>query len=315
MKQCEEFIKEYLKCLKARNYAPSTVQTRRIALSHFNIYLDEKNIDNINSVDKKRAQEFVLYLKTFAIKRNKGKKQKIQDKYLRSKIIMISNFLQYLVKLNKLLFNPLATVELPVPELILPKNVLTKQEMAALLEMPGLNTELGIRNRAILELAYSTGIRGKELVKLQIQDIDFNKYEVFIRKGKPRKDRIVPLGKKAAKYLKLYLENVRPFHQTESKIKNVFLTMYGKPIVSNHLKHYCLTKYLEILGIKKQVTFHTIRHTFATHLLQNGADVRYIKELLGHASIQSTQIYTRVYPEDLIKEVQKFHPGQKKKKK
>ena len=150
-------------------------------------------------------------------------------------------------------------------------------------------------------------------MNVRVDDVDLRKGQVFIRQGKPRKDRFVPVGKTACEYIHLYLEEVRQFVILDSRIKNLFLTCRGEPLKKCTLM-ILLQSNLKKAGIRKKVSWHTIRHTFATHMLQNGADIRYIQELLGHKRLDSTEIYTKVYPEDLKTEIKKYHPDQKQKK-
>ncbi len=314
MNNVEKLINEYLKYLRNKNYAENTIKVMRNILNQLSSFLEEKKIPCINSMEKPIAREFALYLKTICQRCPRVKKKEVSANYLRGKLLKFKSFFQYLLERNKILFNPLEKIEMPLPELRLPRNVLTENETRKLLEIPNLSTDIGKRDRAMLEIAYSSALRRKEISNLKINDIDFSKEFVFVRQGKPKKDRVVPVGKSALKSVRIYLDNARPYLILDSKIKNLFLTQYGNPM-SADLLSYVLREYVKKIGFKKRVTWHTIRHTCATHLLQNGADIRYIKEILGHVSVQTTQIYTKVYPADLIKEVRKYHPTQKKKRK
>jgi len=311
MNEFEIIINKYLDSLKIKNYAEGTIKIRKYNLDKFQKYLLSNQIESFNDIDKDMIIKYILYLKTTAVTLRKSKTKNIDANYLRTNLLKLRSFFQYLLEQNKILYNPFEKIELPLPEFRLPKNILSEKEIMRLLNAPNLNTEIGIRDRAMLELVYSSAIRRGEVINLFVQDIDLNKGQAFIRLGKGKKDRIVPVGKNAVKYIILYLENVRPLYITDSKIKNLFINNYGKKMSSELLTDR-IRIYINRAGLPKKISWHALRHTCATHLLQNGADIRYIQELLGHSSLDTTQIYTKVYPKDLKEKIKKFHPSQKK---
>lgn len=163
---------------------------------------------------------------------------------------------------------------------------------------------------AILEALYSTGIRTGELINLTLYDIDPQKGLLKINKGKGQKDRIVPIGKLACKYIKKYLRTARPKLQNSSKDQTLFLTQRGNRFERANFGKI-IQKYAKLANLKKRICPHSFRHTCATQMLEEGADIRYIQELLGHQSLQTTQIYTRVTIKDLKRIHSKFHPREK----
>ena len=160
-----------------------------------------------------------------------------------------------------------------------------------------------------MELLYSTGIRRDELLNLEVYHVDLKDKVLYVRKAKGRKQRVVPLGNTAAKYLKEYLEKIRPYYARKNpKERRMFLNLSGMPLAEGALQLLIRT-YKLIAGIKKPVSAHTFRRSCATHLLQQGADVRYIQKLLGHSSLKTTQIYTKVMPVEVKQTHEQTHPN------
>jgi integrase/recombinase XerD len=186
--------------------------------------------------------------------------------------------------------------------------VLTIEEMRLLLAQPNLSLRMQIRDRTIMETLYSSGIRLNELVQLTVHDVDLKDKVLQVRKGKGNRQRVVPIGKNAAKYLKEYLMDIRPRYAGKNKQeRRLFLTDQGKPVTGNTIRT-ALFHYKKAAGIEKTASPHSFRRSCATHLLQQGADIRYVQKLLGHSHIRTTQIYTRVYPIDLKETHNRTHP-------
>ena len=201
--------------------------------------------------------------------------------------------------------NPTINLDTPKLERSLPE-VLTRNEVERLLNVPDLGTPLGIRDRAMLECAYATGLRVSELIGLDTRHLFFDQGYVRVI-GKGNKERLVPIGRKAIEYIGLYLGKVRPKLRSADSGTTLFLNWRGRSLTRMAfwvmLKRYC-----EQAGITKQVSPHTLRHSFATHLLEGGADLRAVQEMLGHSSIATTQIYTHVDREHLKAMHRQFHP-------
>lgn len=218
-------------------------------------------------------------------------------------------FFEYLVKAGLTDQDPTSDLELPKRPKTLPKNILTKKEIGKLLSVPDLSGPLGVRDRAILEVFYSTGIRVSELCNLTVNDIDLANGELRVNQGKNAKDRIVPLGELACDYLEFYL---RIRHQLAGSAQPVlFVSKSGKKFHSTTMSHL-ISHYGKKAGLKKPVGCHGLRHTCASHLLRGKADIRYIQEILGHASLATTQVYTKVEIADLKKVHQRCHPRERK---
>jgi integrase/recombinase XerD len=193
----------------------------------------------------------------------------------------------------------------------LPRGILTKEQMAVLLRQPHQTTPLGFRDRTILELLYSTGLRGGELCKLTLYDLDLEDRTLRVIQGKGRKDRVAPIGKVACTYLAEYIRAVRPVLVAEASPPAVFLSATGRPLLTNDL-HRLIKTYREKAHLPDNVTTHSLRHTCATEMLKGGASIRHVQELLGHADIQTTQIYTHVVPTDLQKAHARTAPSERR---
>jgi integrase/recombinase XerD len=205
----------------------------------------------------------------------------------------VRSFFRYLSRSNLLLYNPAADMELPKVERRLPRHVLTAGEADAVMNQPNLGMPLGVRDRAILEVFYSTGIRRMELIRLKLYDLDAERGTVMIRQGKMRKDRMIPIGERALAWVEKYLSDVRPELVVEPDDGTLFLTASGEPFSGNRMTQM-VKECIDRSGIGKTGSCHLFRHTMATLMLENGADIRFIQAMLGHAELTTTQIYTQV---------------------
>jgi integrase/recombinase XerD len=184
----------------------------------------------------------------------------------------------------------------------LPKTVLTVGEMEQVLAQPDVSDPLGLRDRALMETLYSTGMRRLELANLKLYDLDTERGTVTIRQGKGKKDRVIPIGERAAAWIEKYLRESRPQLVVEPDDHTVFLSNAGEPFSLDHLSALVRT-HVDAANIGKRGACHMFRHCMATLMLENGADIRYIQQMLGHADIKTTQIYTQVS----IRQLQRIH--------
>ena len=222
-------------------------------------------------------------------------------------ISSIKQFYSFLIFENEIDQNPAELIESPKQSRKLP-DVLSFEEIENILNNIDLSNEAGVRNRAILETLYSSGLRVSELIHLKISAVDFNLSLVKVI-GKGNKERLVPIGNDALKFISMYKNNYRNHHELNSQNADIlFLNLRGKPI-SRIAIFQIIQDLCEKTGIKKSVSPHTFRHSFATHLLENGADLRSIQEMLGHASITTTEIYTHVESVLLKQTLELFHPA------
>lgn len=224
------------------------------------------------------------------------------------KLAAIRSFFRYLCREDVLEANPLKGVATPKQDKRLP-SFLYREEMECLLEAPDTTAPLGLRDRAVLELLYATGIRVSELVGLNCEDLDFGLGCVRVL-GKGRKERIVPVGSYALKAARSWLDNGRPrmaVIKSGRQENPLFVNNRGERLSDRGIR-YLVTKYLKAASIRKKVSPHTMRHSFATHLLDAGADLRTVQELLGHVKMSTTQIYTHVTKERLKQVYTRAHP-------
>ncbi len=205
----------------------------------------------------------------------------------------IRSFFRWLTRQNVLLGNPASEIEMPRIPVRLPGVVLSHEESEAVMCVPDVTSACGLRDRAILEVLYSTGIRRLELVRLALSDVDRERGTLFIRQGKGKKDRVVPIGARAVDWLDRYVDSVRGAFVAGKEEATIFLTRDGKPLRPKALTGK-VTKYVDAADLGKRGSCHLFRHTMATVMLEGGADVRYIQEILGHAHLSSTEVYTRV---------------------
>ncbi|MGS0746800.1 tyrosine recombinase XerC [Syntrophomonas erecta subsp. sporosyntropha] len=214
------------------------------------------------------------------------------------KLAALRSFVRYLCRENVLESNPIAAVATPKQDKKLPK-FLYPVEMEVLLEAPDVSKTMGIRDKAILETLYATGLRVSELTGLNVDDIFIDEELIKVR-GKGNKERIVPLGSKAREGISIYLSHSRPLLQAKNATVDnaVFLNKYGSRLSERSVRNI-LNKYVDQVALNQKVSPHTLRHSFATHLLNAGADLRSVQELLGHVKLSTTQIYTHLTREDI----------------
>jgi integrase/recombinase XerD len=225
------------------------------------------------------------------------------------KIRPVKRLFEYLVERNLLLINPTEGMIETCRRNRKIGTVLTMEEMQSLLNQPNLSLKTHIRDRAILEVFYSTGIRLDELINLEVYHADLKDQVLYIRKAKGRKQRVVPLGKSASKILREYLEKIRPYYAKKNpKERRLFINHSGLAMTPEAIRQI-LRKHRIDAGIKKSVSPHTLRRTCATHLVQQGADIRYVQELLGHSHLSTTQIYSKVMPREVKGMHDTYHPG------
>lgn len=231
------------------------------------------------------------------------------------KVRSLKRFFEYLEDTNIIFINPMEYINEPQKEKTLPRNTLTVKEMQKLLEQPNLGTLTGIRDRTILEIFYSTGIRLEELCGLTIYDADLQGGMLRINQGKGKKDRVVPLGRHAVRFLREYITKVRPRctkNKENRQNRNLIVDRYGKPI-SKQVVSIMIRTYVRAAKLKKRVTAHTFRHTFATQLVRNGADIVAVQKMLGHADLKTTQGYIKSLGLDVKKAHSKSHPRERDK--
>lgn len=290
LKQKDEYL-EYV--LVEQHLTINTKTSYENELIKYINYLNKKRIDDIQDINQNNITDYLASLK----------KEGLDSKTIAHSITVIRNFHKYYIKTGLLKEDCSKDIDRPKLRKTLP-NTLTYEEVEKLLDIE-LITPFDYRNKAMLELLYGTGLRISELLSLTLNDIDIINCTVRCM-GKGRKERIIPINEYIIEYLDLYL-NIRYKLEKKEKYKELFLNNHGKPITRQGF-FKILKSLLKEKGINTNVSPHTLRHSFATHLLENGADLRMIQEMLGHSDISTTRIYTHISNQKVKNDYQEYHP-------
>jgi len=302
------YLRHFLESSAASGLSPRTVEVRERMLTYFIQWCDERNLDHPQDITRPILERYRRYL--YHYRKKDG--EPISFATQQQRLVPIKAFFKWLTKENYILYNPASELVLPKVHRRLPKHILTAQEVEQILNQTVLHGDLGIRDRAILETLYSTGIRRSELIHLKLYDVDTKNGTLMVQEGKGKKDRLLPLGERASLWINHYLETVRPGLITGTDDGTLFLHEYGEAFHKNRLTDL-VKKYIEQAGINKPGACHIFRHTMATLMLENGADIRFIQAMLGHSQLSTTEIYTQVSIKKL-KEIHKLtHPADRPK--
>ena len=292
----QEVFNRYKNYLEAeKNASPYTVRNYTTDLLDFFQFLGTKKISPLNEVNRYVVRDYLAHLIGLGLVKTS----------IARKLSAIRSFYRYLLREEMISTSPAANTSSPKLDKHLP-SFLTIEEMERLLKTPDLSTPQGQRDRTLLELLYASGLRVSELVSLDLGQVDLDTREIRVW-GKGAKERIVLMGKPAAEALSAYLSQGRPKLSGEKKNRVLFLNRYGERLTKRTVQKN-LENYASLAGIAKKVHPHMLRHTFATHLLDGGADLRVVQELLGHTNLSSTQIYTHVTKSQARKIYLSAHP-------
>ncbi len=283
------YLVRFLEWSAAVGLSDQTVISRKRALSRFIAWCDERDLDQPQDITKPILERYRRHL--FHYRKKDGEPLSFATQQQR--LIPIKAFFKWLSKENHILYNPASELELPKVHKRLPKAILSADEVERILNQTLLHGELGIRDRAIIETLYSTGIRRMELVNLTLYDVDLKNGTLMVREGKGKKDRMVPLGQRAARWIERYRDEIRPGLVIEPDDGTLFLHETGESLKKNRLTDL-VKKYIAQAGIGKPGACHLFRHSMATQMLDNGADIRHIQAILGHSQLSTTEIYTQV---------------------
>lgn len=306
-------LERFIEWLRVHNYSETTLAIRDEHIRYFIKWCEERNLLEINEITFPLLERYQIYISNY----KKTSKAYSSSKYLGletqlQRLTSVRMFFRYLLRSKEIAVDPSAELILPRVSKKLPKAIFNSKEVETLLAMADLSTPQSIRDRAMMEVLYSTGIRRAELGNLKLDDLDKERGILFIRCGKGQKDRVVPIGERAIAYLELYLEKVRQSLASLSKGKEdnfIFLNKEGSPFALAGIADR-IRQYVRRAG-KETGSCHLLRHTCATVMLENGADIRYIQEMLGHNSLATTQLYTKV-TQNKLKEVHtSTHPSAK----
>lgn len=289
MTPIEADVADYLLWMRVHNYADTTITSRRRYLGYFTRFCQQHSVEHGAAVTFELIQRYQRGL--FEHRKRDGQPLTIATQAQR--LVPVCHFFSWLRRNGRLVDNPAHDLLMPRPDRRLPEATLTAAEMAVLLAQPNVSRPLGLRDRAILEVFYSCALRRQELIDLTVRDVDFDRGTVFVRCGKGAKDRYVPIGERALFWLRLYLELARPGFTSRRPSDRLFVSSLGTPVCADWLSRK-IRRYLHTANINKKGSCHLLRHTVATLMLDHGADIRYVAEMLGHTRLETTQRYTHV---------------------
>lgn len=297
------YMEAHFEAMLVTGYSADTVRARRIAIRRFIAWCEERGIRQPADVTKAVLERYQRHL--FYYRKPDGAPLTLGSQY--GALAPLKTWFKWLARENHILYNPASELDLPKLPKHLPRAILSIQEVEAILAEADPATPYGLRDRAMLELLYSTGLRRMEVAGLALYDVDPNRRLLFVREGKGAKDRVVPIGERALAWLERYLLEARPQLIAAGR-EALFVTDYGDPVspefVASHVK-----RYMDFAGVKKPGATHLLRHAMATHMLEAGADVRVLQALLGHAQLNTTEIYTHVSIEHLRAIHDATHPA------
>ena len=281
-----------------RSYSEYTVKNRRVHIGFFLVWAFERGITEPVEVTRTVLEAYQRHV--FHYRKKNGEPLGFNGQH--DRIVPLRVWFKWMARHHHILHNPASELELPRLGMRLPKAVLTATEAEQILQQPDVHDPLGLRDRAIMETFYTTGMRRLELVNLKLWDLDLERATVTIRQGKGKKDRIIPLGDRTALWVLKYLEEARPKLVSEPDEHVLFLSNAGEPFSLDYLTEM-VRGYVDAANIGKRGACHLFRHTMATLMLEGGADIRFIQAMLGHADLKTTQIYTHV----AIRQLQEIH--------
>jgi integrase/recombinase XerD len=300
----EALMREHLEALAVRNYSEHTVRNRLVHIRFFIAWAHEHGLREPIEITRPVLERYRRYL--FLYRKKNGEPLSFRSQHAR--LVPLRVWFKWMTRQNHILHNPASEIDLPRLGRTLPRNILSVAEVEQVLLQPDTADALGLRDRALLEVLYSTGLRRLEMVNLKLFDVHADRGLVAVRQGKGHKDRYVPIGERALQWLNKYLGEARPQLAIEPDDLTVFLTAEGEPFSRDHLT-FVVREHIVNAKIGKVGACHLLRHTMATHMHENGADIRFIQQILGHEDIKTTQIYTHVALRALQQVYAATHPA------
>lgn len=303
-------LDRYLEWMRTKNYSEATVQGFYGMLARFIVWAVERGVTRPNEVTKPIMERYQRYL--YHLRKPNG--DPLSFKTQACCLTAMRSWYKWLSRNNYVLYNPAADLDMPRLGRRLPKHVLTVNEAEQIIAIPDVATNVGLRDRAILETLYSTGIRRMEIINLSLYDVDYDRGTITVREGKGEKDRMVPIGERALAWIERYVNEVRPLLESgDTGGHTLFLTELGKPFRDDQMTAQ-VRQYVDAANVGKRGACHLWRHTAATLLHDAGADIRFIQAFLGHARLQTTEIYTQVSIRQLKAIHAACHPSSKVKR-
>ena len=297
------YLVHYLEWHKVKGYSVATMERHDNILRRFIAWCDERGIHDPKVVTKPILERYQRHLYYY----RKANGQPLGFGTQHNFLAAVKAWFKWMTRENYLASNPASEVQsIRVPNK-LPDAVLSVEDVQHILNAIDVNDIEGLRNRAIVEVLYGTGVRRTELCNLLLSDIDSHRQSVFVREGKGAKDRCIPIGKRALVWVRRYLEDSRPKLLTHDTEHHLFLNAHGDAFTPSYLGH-TVKRIIKAAGLDRKGGCHLFRHAMATHMLENGAELRYIQAILGHANINTTTIYTHMSIESLLQVHELSHP-------
>jgi len=297
-------VLEFLDAIQVAGRTEETAYAYSLNLAQFVRWCQERDLRRPAEITRPIIERFQRWM--FLYRKPNGRTLSFTSQL--SRLAALKSFFRWMARQNHIAASPAADIELPRVRRSIPREILTAAEVEAILALPVIADPEGLRDRAILETLYSTGIRRAELAHLSIWDLDAERGTLLVRQGKGRKDRVVPIGERAVAWIDKYQADVRSSLATSPDDGSLFLTNWGEAFNPDRLSHV-VSAYVKKAGVTKHGSCHLFRHTMATLMLENGCDIRFIQQLLGHESLQTTQIYTQVSITKLKEIHTATHPG------
>ena len=300
------YADRFLDHMRMLNRTDKAIRGQRHGVKYFLRWAQERELVRPEQATHQILQGYQRWLWRY----RKANSKPLSVSSQRSRLSAVKTFFSWLCREHVVAANPASDLELPRGEKRLPIKALSVTEIEAILAAPDIADPLGLRDRAFLELFYSTGIRRTEMARLKVGDLNRDKRILWIRQGKGRKDRVVPVGPRALGWVEKYIEDVRPLLAVDPAEQSLFLTGYGQAFNEDVLGRR-VHEYIVKAGIEREMAgAHLIRHTCATHMLEGGADIRFIQQLLGHEKLETTAIYTEVNIAQLQAVHARTHPAE-----
>lgn len=303
----ERRIAQHVEWLKISSFSETTAESRAKYLKYLVAWCAERGITRPAEVTKPVLERYQAHL----YHRRKANGEPLSIASQQNHLTALKSFFRWLARQNFMLYNPASEIILPKLHKRLPKHVLSIEEMERVIAVPDVKTSLGIRDRAILETLYSTGLRRMEAVALKLYDLDPTRGTLMVREGKGRRQRVIPIGERAIRWIQKYRDEVRPGLVVAPDEGWIFLTHHGKPFEKSSLTEM-VRVFVKEAGIGKKGSVHLIRATMATLMLEGGADVRYVQAMLGHSRLETTALYTMVAVRKLKEVHTQSHPARSK---
>lgn len=294
----------YLEYQRVKNYSTETIYGLGKMLRYFRMFCEQVGVTQARQVTRAVVVNYQSYLYHYRKANGTALTVGTQKHWLQA----VANLFSWLTKEGFVLYNPASDLEMPRREFRLPKTILSASEVEAVMSVPDVETPDGVKFRAILETLYSTGIRRAELCGLSLGDVDYDRGLARIEQGKGHKDRFVPIGERAIKWVEKYLAESRPCLCPSINEHALFLNVEGRRMTPGRLGSH-VGELIRKAGIGKVGSCHLFRHTFATLLLENGCDIRYVQAMLGHSKLETTEIYTHVSIRALQDAHTRCHPA------